>query len=196
MKRAVILCLGFAGAVSGLERSTPEEQGISSTAILAFVDAAENEVDALHSLMLVRHGHVVAEGWWAPCDADVPHSLHSLSKSFTSTAIGLAISEGLVGLDDPLISYIPEEAPVEPSDNLKAMRIRDLLSMSTGPHGEALSAMWDGKGTQTQRFLDPSSCSSRQAISGCDCRNGSLPPGRSTRCHVRAACERSSSQTM
>ncbi|MFP6644474.1 MAG: hypothetical protein VCF24_13105 [Candidatus Latescibacterota bacterium] len=50
MKRAVILCLGFAGAVSGLERSTPEEQGISSTAILAFVDAAENEVDVLHSL--------------------------------------------------------------------------------------------------------------------------------------------------
>ena len=52
-----------------LPRSTPEAQGVSSAAILAFVEAAEKDIDALHSFMLVRHGHVVAEGWWAPYDA-------------------------------------------------------------------------------------------------------------------------------
>ncbi|HTU01685.1 MAG TPA: hypothetical protein VMG58_07700, partial [Candidatus Sulfotelmatobacter sp.] len=50
----------------GLPRSTPEEQGISSAAVLRFVQAAEQKIDAPNSFMLVRHGHVVAEGWWAP----------------------------------------------------------------------------------------------------------------------------------
>ena len=52
-----------------LPRSTPEAQGISSSAILAFVEAADKEIDALHSFMLLRHGHVVAEGWWSPYGA-------------------------------------------------------------------------------------------------------------------------------
>ncbi|HIG26452.1 MAG TPA: hypothetical protein EYQ50_01125 [Verrucomicrobiales bacterium] len=45
----------------------------------------------MHSFMLVRHGHVVAEAWWAPESADKPHILWSLSKSFTSAAVGLSV---------------------------------------------------------------------------------------------------------
>ena len=115
-----------------LPRSTPEEQGVSSPAILGFVQAAEQDIDALHSFMLVRHGRVVAEGWWSPYGAGEPHALFSLSKSFTSTAIGLALSEGRISLDDPVLKFFPGEAPPGPGKNLKAMRIRDLLRMSTG----------------------------------------------------------------
>jgi CubicO group peptidase (beta-lactamase class C family) len=119
-----------------LPRSTPEEQGISSAAVLGFVDGAEQKIDALHSFMIVRHGHVLAEGWWAPYAADEPHMLYSLSKSFTSTAVGLAISEGKLSLDDALLKIFPDEAPASPSKNLKAMRVRDLLRMSTGQRAE------------------------------------------------------------
>jgi len=130
--------LWAAAAVAGpLPRSTPEAQGIPSGAISAFVTAADQKIDALHSVMIVRHGKVVAEGWWAPFAADTRHSLYSLTKSFTSTAVGLAVSEGRMSVDDKVLPYFPDEAPAEPSDNLKAMRVRDLLSMSTGQHAEA-----------------------------------------------------------
>jgi CubicO group peptidase (beta-lactamase class C family) len=135
----------FAGAVAAagetpaeLPRSTPEAQGIPSSAILRFVDDAERTIDALHSVMVLRHGHVVAEGWWEPYERDDPHTLWSLSKSFTSTGIGLAVAEGKLSLDDTVLSFFPEDAPANPSDNLEAMRVRDLLRMNTGQHAEDL----------------------------------------------------------
>jgi CubicO group peptidase (beta-lactamase class C family) len=127
-----------ADAPDSLPRSTPEEQGISSSAILGFVEAAEAEIDALHSLIVVRHGHVVAEGWWEPYGPEIPHVLFSLTKSFTSTAVGLAVSEGRLSIDDTVLSIFPEEAPPEPSDDLKQMRVRDLLTMNTGHHAETI----------------------------------------------------------
>ncbi len=117
-----------------LPRSAPEPQGISSADLLGFVNEAEQKLNALHSFMLVRHGQVVAEGWWKPYAADEPHMLYSLSKSFTSTAVGLAVAEGKLKVDDPVLGFFPAEAPAEPSANLKAMRVRDLLTMSTGHH--------------------------------------------------------------
>lgn len=119
-----------------LPRSSPESQGVSSEQVLAFVEAANRDIDALHSFMLVRHGHVVAEGWWSPYTADAPHSLYSLSKSFTSTAVGLAVAEGKLSLDDEVLKAFPDDGPSEPSANLKAMRVSDLLRMSTGQQGE------------------------------------------------------------
>ena len=94
-----------------LPRSSPEAQGIASSDILAFIQAADEQVDTMHSFMLVRHGHVVAEGWWGPYDAQTPHVLYSLSKSFTSTAVGLAIAEGKLSLDDEVLKFFPEDAP-------------------------------------------------------------------------------------
>src|SRR4030095_13690371 len=120
-----------------LPRSTPERKGISSSAILDFVEAADKQIDTMNSFMLVRHGYVVAEGWWNPYDANTPHVLYSLSKSFTSTAVGLAISEGKLSLDDPVLKFFPDEAPAEPSANLKAMRVRDLLRMVAGHQTES-----------------------------------------------------------
>ncbi len=114
-----------------LPRSTPEAQGVSSQGISAFVEAAD-KINTLHSFMILRHGHVIAEGWWKPEAADKPHILWSLSKSFDSTAVGLAIAEGKLSLDDPVLKFFPAEAPADASENLKAMKVRDLLTMSCG----------------------------------------------------------------
>ena len=90
--------------------------------------------------MVVRHGKVIAEGWWKPEGADKPHILYSLSKSFNSTAVGLAIAEGKLSLDDPVLKFFPDDAPADPSDNLKAMRVRDLLTMTCGHDAEPKTA--------------------------------------------------------
>jgi CubicO group peptidase (beta-lactamase class C family) len=135
----LLLSLGAAGRArpqSALPRSTPEREGVSSAAVLAFLRAADTSVDAMNSVMIVRHGHVVAEGWWSPYDARTPHVLYSLSKSFTSTAVGLAIAEGKLSLDDEVLKFFPDEAPAQPSANLRAMRVRDLLRMVTGHQTE------------------------------------------------------------
>jgi CubicO group peptidase (beta-lactamase class C family) len=118
-----------------LPRCTPESQGILSAAIIGFVEEIEKNIRELHSFMLLRHGAVVAEGWWSPYGPDRPHMLFSLSKSFTSTAIGLAVAEGRLTVNDRVISFFPEDMPAEVSDNLRAMRVKQLLSMSTG-HAE------------------------------------------------------------
>jgi CubicO group peptidase (beta-lactamase class C family) len=139
----------------GLPRSTPEAQGVSPAAILAFVEAAEKDVDSLHSLMVVRHGRVVAEGWWGPYRRDDPHVLFSLTKSFASTGVGLAVAEGKLSLDDTVLSFFPDDAPAQPSDNLKAMRVRDLLAMSTGHHADVIERFpyTSAEVSQTRAFL-------------------------------------------
>lgn len=140
MKRTLALWIVIAFAAisraTELPRIAPETQGVASAEVLAFVDAADKQFDSLNSFMLVRHGHVVAEGWWAPYHAEARHSLYSLSKSFTSTAVGLVVQEGKLSIDDLVLSYFPEEAPAEPSENLKKMRVSDLLRMSTGHQTE------------------------------------------------------------
>lgn len=149
MKRTITsILIGLFVIVKGvggqsLEKSTPEEQGVSSQAILDFVQAAEEQVDALHSFILLRHGKIIAQGWWEPYQSSTPHMLYSLSKSFTSTAIGLAIEEGRISLDDTVISFFPEQTPKEISNNLKAMRIRDLLSMNTGHQNDTTGKLRD-----------------------------------------------------
>jgi len=135
--------LGLSAASSvSLPRSSPESQGVSSGAVLEFIEAADQQLDAMNSFMLLRHGQVIAEGWWAPYDAQSNHELYSLSKSFTSTAVGMAVTEGRLSVDDQVLKFFPDDAPEEPSVNLKAMRVRDLLRMATG-HQEEPSAAVD-----------------------------------------------------
>lgn len=121
-------------------RSTPEAQGVSSAALLEFVEALDTEVDEMHSVMVVRHGHVIAEGWWAPYAPELNHVLYSLSKSFTSTAVGLAVAEGKLSVDDRVLKFFPDDARDQISENLRQLRVRDLLAMSVGHETEISSA--------------------------------------------------------
>lgn len=122
-------------SAGSLPRSSPSEQSVDAAGILAFLDAVAAAAMDLHSVMILRHGHVVAEGWWAPYRADRVHMLYSLSKSFTSTAVGIAASEGLLSLDDPVVKFFPDKVPAESSPYLHETTVRHLLSMASG-HAE------------------------------------------------------------
>ncbi|GAA4260654.1 hypothetical protein GCM10022255_090160 [Dactylosporangium darangshiense] len=93
--------------------------------VRGFVEAAERGVDALHGMVLVRGGEVLAEGYWHPYRKDAAHRLFSLSKSFTSTAVGFAVADGLVKLDEPVSAYFDGRGDPR-------MLVRHLLTMTTG----------------------------------------------------------------
>lgn len=122
----------WAIAPGGLLRSVPEAQGVASGGILDFLNTVEAGKLNLHSVMVLRHGHVVAEGWWAPYAPDLRHTLYSLSKSFTSTAVGLAVAEGKLTVEDKVVALFPDDLPATIGPNLAAMRVKDLLTMNTG----------------------------------------------------------------
>lgn len=124
-----------------LPRSTPEAQGVSSQAILDFIDTMETTQHEFHSFMMLRHGQVIAEGWAAPYAPDLKHTMYSMSKSFTSTAVGFAVSEGKLSVEDKVISFFPDDLPATVSDNLAALRVKDLLTMSVGNEKEPTQAV-------------------------------------------------------
>jgi CubicO group peptidase (beta-lactamase class C family) len=125
-------------APGSLPRSVPEKEGVSSAGILQFVDAIEQSGEEWHSFVLLRHGKVVAESWWNPYRPDLKHTIYSTSKTFTSTAIGFAVSEKLLTVEDKVISFFPDLLPDTISPYLAQMRVKDLLSMTTGQFPEPL----------------------------------------------------------
>lgn len=115
-----------------LPRSTPEAEGIPAAAISVFLDSVAASQHEFHSFMLLRHGKVVAEGWWNPYRSDLRHTLYSLSKSFTATAVGFAKAEGKLSLTDRVTTFFPADLPDSVSDNLQRLTVKDLLTMSVG----------------------------------------------------------------
>ena len=115
-----------------LPRSTPEAEGVVSDGITQFLNAAEKSNFEIHSLMVVRHGKVVAEAWAKPYSPDLVHTMYSCSKSFAATAVGFAVHEKRMTVNDKVISFFPNDLPSEISPKLAALRVKDLLSMSTG----------------------------------------------------------------
>jgi CubicO group peptidase (beta-lactamase class C family) len=124
--------LPVAAQLSSLPRSAPEAEGVSSNDIIRFLDAAAKSKTEFHSFMLLRHGKVIAGGWWNPYRADEKHMLYSCSKSFTATAVGFAISEKKLSLDDKVISFFPNNLQDTVSDWLKELTVKDALMMSDG----------------------------------------------------------------
>ena len=141
-------------AVNGeMERATPESQGVSSRAISAWIDACERTFDGgdlgrIHGFVIVRHGKTIAEGSWRPFDTlNETHMLYSHSKSFTSSAIGFLVDDGRLDLDERVADIFPDLAPTNRSENLNALRVRDLLTMNVGakqadPERNDISGNW------------------------------------------------------
>jgi len=115
-----------------LPRSTPETEGVSSKGIMDFLDAISKTKHEMHSIMILRHGKVIAEGWWNPYRPDLKHTLYSLSKSFTSTAVGFAVAEKRITLNDKVISFFPDKLPATITPLLSDLKIKDLISMTAG----------------------------------------------------------------
>lgn len=128
-------------AAEGLPRSTPEAEGIATSGILDFLEAIARKNHELHSFMFMRHGRVVAEGWWSPYAPELRHTMYSMSKSFTSTAVGIAVGEGKLKVDDRVVSFFPKQLPAKVSEHLAALRVKDLLTMSVGNEKEPTSAV-------------------------------------------------------
>lgn len=120
-----------------LPSSTPEAQGVSSRSILDFLDAVEQSNNEMHSIIIVRHGKIITEGWWNPYRKDLFHTMYSCSKSFTASAIGFAVTEKKISLDDKVISFFPNDLPDTVSANLSELTVRHLLTMSMGQDPEA-----------------------------------------------------------
>jgi CubicO group peptidase (beta-lactamase class C family) len=143
----VLICLscalGYAqdsrvNSNSAMAVSTPEAEGISSAGILRFLDAVDKGKNELHSFVIVRHGKIVSKGWWKPYAPDLRHVMYSVSKSFTSTGVGLAIAENKLKLTDKVVSFFPESLPDTLSSYMKGMTVQDLLKMSTGMNTDPL----------------------------------------------------------
>ena len=103
------------------ERVTPESVGIPSAAVQRLLDRLDESNTEMHGLMVMRHGKVCAEGWWTPYAPGLRHGLQSLSKTYAATAVGLLYTEGLIRLDERVIDIFPEDAPEQPSENLKKL---------------------------------------------------------------------------
>lgn len=115
-----------------LSRSTPAQEKVNPKAISNYLEAVKKSGQDLHSLMILRNGKVVVEYWMGDHAANKPHILNSVSKTFTATAIGFAVNEGLVKVTDKVISYFPDKLPASVSPNLNDLEIRHLLTMSVG----------------------------------------------------------------
>ncbi len=128
-----------------LPRSTPENQGVSSKGIIDFLNAVDTAGRVeLHSFMFLRHGKVIAEGWWKPYGPDYKHLLYSASKTFTATGIGLAASEKRLKVTDKVVSFFPYSLPDTISDYMKELTVQNLLTMSVGQDPEPRSMGNDG----------------------------------------------------
>ncbi|NUR79665.1 MAG: beta-lactamase family protein [Dermatophilaceae bacterium] len=126
-----------------LPRSTPSAQGVDAAGVLDLVDALERERLDLHSLMVVRHGHVVAEGWWRPYAADRVHLAYSLSKTVTATAVGLLVQEGRMSLDDRVLDHFPDLDRGAVAPGWDDVRVRHCLSMTVGHEEDAWAHVFD-----------------------------------------------------
>lgn len=161
-KLAKTLCiLAAAGCISanaqtvpfyddGLQRSTPEVEGIPSEVIADFFKALDEGGYEVHGLMILRHDKVVAEHWWAPYGPQYPHAMYSATKSFTGAAVGFAVQEGLLKVSDKVQSFFPELMPEHPAPELARLTVEHLLTMSAG-HART---QYPGSGTdQVRSFL-------------------------------------------
>ena len=140
IKEKGIQLVSYNEVTKALPRSTPEAEKVSAKSIQNYLADVKKQQQDIHSLMILRHGKVVYEEWFGDNAANKPHILNSVSKTFTATAVGFAVQEKRLTVDDLMIDYFPEYLPAEVTDNLKAVKIKDLLTMSVGhdkdPSGE------------------------------------------------------------
>ena len=138
-----------------LQRSAPEKQGVKSQAIIDFLDKIKEENHELHSFMLLKNGRVISECWWEPYAPHLKHQLFSLSKSFTSSAIGMAVEEGLLTTGTHVVDIFKEEVAElggHIDEKMKRMTVKHLLVMGTGTEYENWR-FWDSDKNNIKNFL-------------------------------------------
>jgi CubicO group peptidase (beta-lactamase class C family) len=113
--------------------AAPEDQGMDTARLDDMLDHIEQQRLSLHSLLIVRHGYIVSETYYPPYKASTRHELYSVTKSFTATLVGIALDQGLIkSLDEPVMAYFPDQAFENDEARKQAMRLEDLLTMTSG----------------------------------------------------------------
>ncbi len=142
--------------MTSLPRSTPAAQGVDAAAVLRVVDALDTHADVeMHSLMVLRHGHVVAEGWWAPYTPERPHLVYSVSKSFAMTAALLAQAEGLLDLGDTVLTHFPELAGEVVDERSRRTTLAHLAAMASGHDRDLQDLFGDHLDEPVRALLTP-----------------------------------------
>lgn len=137
-----------------LERSTPRKEGVDPKAVYDLLKYYDENETGVHSIMILRHDKVIAEAWWYPYRSEFTNMLFSASKSFTSIAVGFAVQEGRLAIEDRLLKFFPDVLPkdAEPCGYMKELTLRDLLRMATG-HVTEPSIQEEGKERWISQFL-------------------------------------------
>ena len=141
--------------INTLTKSLPRAETPAPMAKAAdkyLVNIAKEGLD-MHSVMIIKDGNVIYENWMSSGSADEPHILNSVSKTFTSMAVGLAISEGKLSLDEKIVDIFPEYCPENPSEYLKEMTVEHLLTMSCGHSSDPTYKSWEIKDSSWIKFF-------------------------------------------
>ena len=119
--------------INELPRSTPEEQGVPSKALVALFDSLHAlPLTDMHAVVVMRHGKVIGEMYPKPYAPEYRHTMYSCSKTFVGIAVGLAIEDNRLRLDDRIAAIFPELLPDSVSKDLADMTVRHLLTMASG----------------------------------------------------------------
>lgn len=128
--------------IDGLPRLAPQLRGTDPSVLVDLLDAIAAQGLELHSLLVWQQDALILDAWWAPYGPQRPHMMHSVTKSFTSAAVGLAVADGLLSVEDPVVGFFPDlpppDLPAADLARLGRMRVRDLLTMASG-HGQGIS---------------------------------------------------------
>lgn len=117
----------------GWRTSTPEQQGISSKQLAQMLDAIAEKKLNIHSILIVRHGYLVAEVYYGSNTPSLKHELYSVTKSFTSALVGIALGKGFIdSVNHPVLGFFPDRQAANLDTRKKAMTLEHLLTMSSG----------------------------------------------------------------
>lgn len=135
--------------------ATPESVGISSKKVLEFLKVLDSYAFCTHNIIMAKGDKIFAEVYYKPFNADFKHRMYSISKSFVSVAVGMAIEDGFLSLDDKMVKYFPEHVTDDTCELIKETTIKDLLTMETGMRE---GIWWFNKGAKdrTQVYFNKS----------------------------------------
>jgi CubicO group peptidase (beta-lactamase class C family) len=112
--------------------ASPESQGLDSQVLASAVSQVKEKQLGVHSLLVIRHGYAVLDAYFYPYTSGTPHDLASVTKTLTSTLTGIAVKNGVLKLDQQLLSFFPAERPANPDERKRKITIEDTLRMQSG----------------------------------------------------------------
>lgn len=115
----------------GWESASPEAQGMSSQELADLVVFGMS--NGMDSLLVARHGRIVAEAYYAPFTEGLRHRVNSATKSVIGSLVAIALKDGLIkSLDQPVLDFFPESQIASLDDRKKALTLQSLLDMTSG----------------------------------------------------------------